>query len=167
MAIPSKQIGWGTEENLLWQISKQLESLTGVTNNSKQTLLNVYNPNSPLNGAKIETFSGAWNGFTRPPGDPLTPAYTILSIDTSLYTGAILDYSGSTGHNDTSTGSLVFTFNSGVYQNAGGEVTIGNGGVDFDVSGNLISFWYGGDSIPVEAQVLYTIKLYTVPLYND
>ena len=30
MAIPSRQIGWGTEENLLWQISKQLEGLTGV-----------------------------------------------------------------------------------------------------------------------------------------
>ena len=34
MAIPSRQIGWGTEENLLWQISKQLEALTGVTYNS-------------------------------------------------------------------------------------------------------------------------------------
>jgi len=33
MAIPSKQIGWGTEENLLWQISKQLETLTNVTYN--------------------------------------------------------------------------------------------------------------------------------------
>lgn len=31
MAIPSRQIGWGTEENLLWQISKQLEQLTNVT----------------------------------------------------------------------------------------------------------------------------------------
>jgi hypothetical protein len=31
MAIPSRQIGWGTEENLLWQISKQLEQLTSVT----------------------------------------------------------------------------------------------------------------------------------------
>ena len=30
MAIPSRQIGWGTEENLLWQISKQLERLTNV-----------------------------------------------------------------------------------------------------------------------------------------
>ena len=27
MAIPSRQIGWGTEENLLWEISKQMESL--------------------------------------------------------------------------------------------------------------------------------------------
>lgn len=33
MAIPSKQIGWGTEENLLWQISKQLEYLIKVTHN--------------------------------------------------------------------------------------------------------------------------------------
>jgi hypothetical protein len=34
MAIPSRQIGWGTEENLLWQISKQLEYLTKVVYNS-------------------------------------------------------------------------------------------------------------------------------------
>lgn len=30
MAIPSRQIGWSTKSNLLWQISKQLEYLTGV-----------------------------------------------------------------------------------------------------------------------------------------
>ena len=30
MATPSRQIGWGTEENILWQISKQLEYLNGV-----------------------------------------------------------------------------------------------------------------------------------------
>jgi len=34
MAIPSRQIGWGTEDNLLWQISKQLELLIKVTANS-------------------------------------------------------------------------------------------------------------------------------------
>ena len=27
MPIPSRQIGWGTQENLLWQIAKQLEGL--------------------------------------------------------------------------------------------------------------------------------------------
>lgn len=37
MAIPSRGIGWGTEENLLWQISKQLEGLTGVASNSAGT----------------------------------------------------------------------------------------------------------------------------------
>lgn len=31
MAIPSRQIGWSTTDNLLWQISKQLEYLTQVT----------------------------------------------------------------------------------------------------------------------------------------
>jgi len=31
MAIPSRQIGWSAEDNLLWQISKQLEQLTNVT----------------------------------------------------------------------------------------------------------------------------------------
>lgn len=31
MAIPSRQIGWGTTDNLLWQISKQLELLINVT----------------------------------------------------------------------------------------------------------------------------------------
>lgn len=34
MAIPSKQIGWSTTDNLLWQISKQLENLTKVTYNA-------------------------------------------------------------------------------------------------------------------------------------
>jgi hypothetical protein len=37
MAIPSRQIGWGTEELLLWQISKQLEYLTRVVYNIGQT----------------------------------------------------------------------------------------------------------------------------------
>jgi hypothetical protein len=31
MAIPNRQIGWGTTDNLLWQISKQLEQLIKVT----------------------------------------------------------------------------------------------------------------------------------------
>jgi len=34
MAIPSRQIGWGTESNLLWQIAKQLQYLTQVTSTS-------------------------------------------------------------------------------------------------------------------------------------
>ena len=31
MAIPSRQIGWSTDSNLLWQISKELERLICVT----------------------------------------------------------------------------------------------------------------------------------------
>lgn len=37
MAIPSRQIGWGTEENLLYEISRQLEALTGVISKIGQT----------------------------------------------------------------------------------------------------------------------------------
>lgn len=39
MAIPSRQIGWSTTDNLLWQISKQLERLTQITaaNNTTTT----------------------------------------------------------------------------------------------------------------------------------
>lgn len=31
MSIPSQQIGWSQRAKLLWQISKQLEQLIGVT----------------------------------------------------------------------------------------------------------------------------------------
>jgi len=51
MAIPSRQIGWGTEENLLWQISKQLEYLTKVTYNAG----NVQVPSSNIVTAKLIT----------------------------------------------------------------------------------------------------------------
>jgi hypothetical protein len=37
MAIPSRQIGWSTRANLLWQISKQLEYLTGILYNGGGT----------------------------------------------------------------------------------------------------------------------------------
>jgi hypothetical protein len=30
MAIPSRQIGWSTKSNLLWQIAKQMEQLNRV-----------------------------------------------------------------------------------------------------------------------------------------
>jgi hypothetical protein len=37
MAIPNKQIGWGATENLLWNISKQLERLIQVTGSLNST----------------------------------------------------------------------------------------------------------------------------------
>ena len=44
MAIPSRQIGWGTEENLLWEISKQLEQLTKVTYNAQNVITESFDP---------------------------------------------------------------------------------------------------------------------------
>jgi hypothetical protein len=37
MAIPRKQIGWGTDSNLLWGIWKALETLTKVASKNKPT----------------------------------------------------------------------------------------------------------------------------------
>ena len=47
MGIPSRQIGWGTEENLLWQISKQLEYLTKVLSNISQTTTTTTTTTAP------------------------------------------------------------------------------------------------------------------------
>jgi hypothetical protein len=49
MAIPSRQIGWGTDSNLLWQISKQLEYLTKVTG----TASDVTVINDPSNSVPV------------------------------------------------------------------------------------------------------------------
>jgi len=51
MAIPSRQIGWGTEENLLWEISKQLEALIGVAYRDSS----VQVPSSNIVTAKLTT----------------------------------------------------------------------------------------------------------------
>ena len=51
MAIPSRQIGWGTEENLLWQISKQIDYLTKVAYNAS----NIQVPSSNIVSSKVDT----------------------------------------------------------------------------------------------------------------
>ena len=61
MAIPSKQIGWGTEENLLWQISKQLETLTKVTYNIGQTTTTTTTANPNCIQFVADTTSGGLN----------------------------------------------------------------------------------------------------------
>ena len=56
MAIPSRQIGWGTESNLLWQILKQLNKLTSVLFGLKEAAT----PNYKVYAALL-TQSGASN----------------------------------------------------------------------------------------------------------
>lgn len=47
MAIPSRQIGWGVEENLLYQISRQLERLIAVSKKGGTPAIVAYS--QPLN----------------------------------------------------------------------------------------------------------------------
>jgi hypothetical protein len=44
MAIPSKQIGWGETEKLLWNISKQLERLIQVSGKCCTTTTTTTSP---------------------------------------------------------------------------------------------------------------------------
>lgn len=56
MGIPSRQIGWGTESNLLWQISKQLEYLATVTATSANvTVINDVTDPVPVTGPLTDT----------------------------------------------------------------------------------------------------------------
>ena len=106
MAIPSRQIGWGTEENLLWEISKQLESLTGVTSNIPAPLslysATFFDTTTQNNGgattANQVTFNTTQqaNGFTLGPNNRInvTNAGTYY-IDLSLqltFTGGASNY---------------------------------------------------------------------------
>ena len=93
MAIPSRQIGWGTEENLLWQISKQLESLTRVvyniggnttsTTSTTTTIVPTTTTTTTIGGVSFAAAIGAFN-----------PTDACAGIGTSF----TLYYSGSLGN---------------------------------------------------------------------
>ena len=166
MAIPANQIGRGTEENLLWQISKQLEALTGVTYNSKKYILNVTDPhyNNPNVKAKIETFSGAWAGTAV---DGSTPA--ILTIDLNESSAFILEFSIFSFSGNASVGTLTYTAlpdgrgNMALYDNR-----VGDGYIGFNVDrvDNLASV-YIQTNFDADIEMVYTIKKFTTPMYND
>jgi len=61
MAIPSQQIGWGPQEKLLWQISKQLEKLGCQLCNV--SIPGPPGPEGPINGG-VGTLTVPANGFT-------------------------------------------------------------------------------------------------------
>ena len=64
MAIPSKQIGWGTDSNLLWQISKQLEYLTKVTGTTSDvTVINDITDPVPVSPIPNNTGANGTNAF--------------------------------------------------------------------------------------------------------
>jgi hypothetical protein len=62
MAIPSQQIGWSQKAKLLWQISKQLETLIKVTGNTTTpttsttttTTSNVFSENAAMGFVSVD-----------------------------------------------------------------------------------------------------------------
>ena len=75
MAIPSRQIGWGTQANLLWQISKQLERLicvaacecptttTTTTTSSSWSFIPAEISVFPANSDGYTLYEGAWTYY--------------------------------------------------------------------------------------------------------
>jgi hypothetical protein len=105
MAIPSRQIGWGTEENLLWQISKQLEYLTGVAYTAGLTSSTVTFP-VPAAASTVSTTAGAGTTIINFEG-PIANSFT---LDVTTAPGAQLGnkiYLMITGGNPS--GTITFT----------------------------------------------------------
>ena len=85
MAIPSRQIGWGTEENLLWEVSRQLETLTGVANAISGT-----SGTSGSSGISPVLYSGTFFDTTTQNNGGATTANQVLINSTKLANGFTL-----------------------------------------------------------------------------
>ena len=90
MAIPSRQIGWGTEDNLLWQISKQLERLTQVTGNAVATTSSTSTTAAPTTTTtttlpvyRVYTALLTQNGTTAPVATVLENTIGVMSLEYS------------------------------------------------------------------------------------
>jgi len=86
MAIPSRQIGWSTKSNLLWQISKQLEALTGI----------MYNRGNPTTTTTTTT---------------VAPTTTTTSTSTSTTTSTSTSTSTSTTTTTTTLSPVTYYYN--------------------------------------------------------
>lgn len=84
MAIPAKQIGWSQKSNLLWQISKQLEILTGVlyrstssTTTTTSTTTATPTTTTTTSSSSTTTTTSTSTSSTTTTTTTTTPTYTI------------------------------------------------------------------------------------------
>lgn len=126
MSIPSRGIGWSTRANLLWQISKQLEYLTGI----------MYNRGNPTTTTTTTT---------------VAPTTTTTSTSTSTTTTTSTSTSSTTTTTTTSaptgiTRYLVSGFNAvengqiTLYDNDLGEDTLDVNSLSTTISGVSVTF---------------------------
>ena len=135
MAIPSRQIGWGTEENLLWEISKQLEQLTNVTYNSG----GIPGPQGPIG--------------PQGPAGPTTNLYSATFFDTTLQTNGGATVANQVLINSTQVANG-FTLNSN-------RIDVTNAGTYFLSLGLQLAFTGGASNYNVT--VWYTVDDVIVP----
>ena len=97
MAIPSRQIGWGTKSNLLWQISKQLEYLNGVLGKKITTTTTTTTTIAPfINSIVISngSYTAANGTYTR---STSSEAFTKTGGNGSIFFGGDAWYIFNTG----------------------------------------------------------------------
>jgi len=103
MAIPSRQIGWGTTDNLLWEISKQIEGIGCVigcgSSGSGSSGTSGATGSSGTSGATFGT-SGT-SGAAGTSGTTGFSGTSGVSGASSLYYGSFYDVNDQTGPRDT------------------------------------------------------------------
>lgn len=124
MAIPSRQIGWGTTDNLLWQISKQIEAVTGIAARS-----GTGTGTSGTSGASGLSGTSGTSGIVGTSGT--SGSSGISGVGGTSGTNGISGTSGTNGISGTS----------GISGTAGITGTAGTSGVNGAVGGYLGSFY--------------------------
>jgi hypothetical protein len=150
--IPPKQIGWGVEENLLWQISKQLENLTNVTYNSRNSPLNFLNysaqssnPPTPTSGFNLFANSSglfSWkgtNGFVRTFDGTANTADRMYTLPNNNGTIALLESTQTFSGVNTFTNSLTVVKN--LFASGNGSVNVQVGQNTDTGNGNFAGIW--------------------------
>ena len=139
MSIPNRQIGWGTEENLLWQISKQLDYLTKVTSN--------ISPVSQTFDPLFTDFSGTLAGATS------TGSYTMIAPKI-CYFRVYVDFAGCTNFG-TLQYQITLPFpstetmrqaNGTLHQTTGSSLYHIAGITDIVVSTSVLKLYYSGST---------------------
>jgi hypothetical protein len=143
MSIPSKQIGWSNESNLLWEISKQMERLTKVVyaNAGGGSTYKVYTALLDQTGVAdptvtvLENTLGAAITWTRDSegiyygelsAGTFDPAKTFINIQSAYYAGPYTAY-GAVWQDDNM--FIVLSF----YDNAGALNDIAGTGVPVEI----------------------------------
>jgi len=157
MAIPSRQIGWSTQDNLLWQVAKQLEGASCQICTTNELIGN-------LTGA-TKTY-GSFYDVT----DQTGPATTILAMklgntDTSATNGVSIVNDGNSDPTQitvSQTGVYDIQFSAQMVKDSGNSATratiwIRKNGIDVPDSATYISF--PGNSVYIVAAWNWFIQL--------
>ena len=153
MAIPSRQIGWGTTDNLLWQISKQIETVTGIAANSSGGGTGT----SGTSGAAGLSGTSGTSGVVGTSGT--SGSSGISGVGGTSGTNGISGINGTSGTNGVSG-------TSGVSGTAGITGTAGTSGVNGVVGGYLGSFYDTTNQTGVAGSVL-TMGLNNSDAWNN